>query len=211
MANNDDGREARKHYMHHRQTVIFTITGTILAVALCIACLFFFHVGGLGEEHTVTQQADTNFGEPAPCVSHTADNEAKPKYLENKAVTVRVLNGTKFTGFAQAVAQALENREFVIQGIDNYKSAKVERTTIVYGKNAIAEAYTLASNFTDAKMVMDDRSDKLIDVIVGATFSNLKPTADVPKTGTEIQDIQGCKALDTLTKKLPKAPDHTAV
>ena len=37
---------------------------------------------------------------------------------------------------------------------------------IIFGKNAINQAYTVNSNFTDATMVMDDREDMLIDVVL---------------------------------------------
>ena len=97
-----------------------------------------------------------------------------------------------------------------MQGVDNYDSAKVERTLIIFGKNAIPQAYTLASNFNDAQMVMDDRADKLVDVVLGATFKDLVPTEDLPKTGSNIPNIEGCKAPDKMTS-LPKAPDHTPV
>ena len=49
---------------------------------------------------------------------------------------------------------------------------------IVFGKNGVNQAYTVASNFTDAMLVMDDRQDQLIDVIVGATFENLQDTKE---------------------------------
>ena len=68
------------------------------------------------------------------------------------------INGTPSFGFASAVAEALENRNFPQPQVDNYSSKKVERTTIYFGKNAIAQAYTLNSNFTDTMMVMESMS-----------------------------------------------------
>ncbi len=202
MAQNNEVREARKRYVRKRQTVVFGICGVVLVASLVASLLVFFHVGGLGEVKSAAVEA--NYGRTAP-----ADG-SKPKYPENRAVTVRVLNGTKFTGFANAVGQALENREFVVQGVDNYDSAKVERTQIVFGKNAIAQAYTIASNFPDAQLVMDDREDKLVDIILGATFKDLEETDQLPKTGSEIPNVEGCKPADQLTS-VPKAPEHTPV
>lgn len=207
MADNNDEREARKEYMRRRQTIVFSTIGAVLVVAFIIALLFFFHVGGLGEVETA--EDEPNYGITAPCANPGADG-ATNKYLENRSVTVRVLNGTSSSGFAQAVGSALENREFVLQGVDNYSDSDVERTIIQFGKNAIPEAYTLASNFNDAELVMDDRSDKLIDVVLGDSFNNLVDTEDVPKTGSDIVNISGCVAADTMTN-LAKAPEHTAV
>ena len=180
MAENNDAREERREYVHRRQTIVFAVVGAVLVVALFISSLFLFHVGGLGEVKTTAEGAD--HGVVAPCVS-PAEDGSKPKYLDSKSVTTRVLNGTKFSGFANAVGRALQNREFVVQSIDNYDNAKVERTTIVFGKNAIPQAYTLAANFPDAQLQMDDRQDKLVDVILGATFQNLTKTDELPKTG----------------------------
>lgn len=98
----------------------------------------------------------------------------------------------------------------MVQGVDNYDSAKVERTQIVFGKNAIVQAYTIASNFPDAQLVMDDREDKLVDIILGATFKDLEETDQLPKTGSEIPNVEGCKPADQLTN-VPKAPEHTPV
>ena len=47
-----DEREARKAYVRHRQTIVFSISGAVLAVVLVIALLFNFHVFGLGEVET---------------------------------------------------------------------------------------------------------------------------------------------------------------
>ncbi|KFI60259.1 LytR C-terminal domain-containing protein [Bifidobacterium cuniculi] len=206
MAHNSAEREARKQYVRRRQTVVFGVVGTLLAAALVVSLLVYFHVGGLGVSKDEVQEA--NYGIVAPCASPAADGST-PKYPENRTVTVRVLNGTTFAGFAQAVAEALENREFVVQGVDNYDT-QVERTTIVFGRNAIAQAYTLAGEFPDAQLKMDDREDKLVDVILGSTFKDLQDTEKVPKTGAPIENIEGCKAADQI-KDLPKAPEHTAV
>ena len=130
MAENNDAREERREYVHRRQTIVFAVVGAVLVVALFISSLFLFHVGGLGEVKTTAEGAD--HGVVAPCVS-PAEDGSKPKYLDSKSVTTRVLNGTKFSGFANAVGRALQNREFVVQSIDNYDNAKVERTTIVFG------------------------------------------------------------------------------
>ncbi len=138
---------------------------------------------------------------------HRAVKEAdgnKAKYVENRNITLRVLNGTKFSGFAKAVSDALQNREFNPQTPGNY-TKKVDRTMIVFGKNGVNQAYTVASNFTDAMLVMDNHQDQLIDVIVGATFDNLQDTKKVPAAGKAITGIQGCVAVDKMTD-LPKAP-----
>lgn len=206
MTQANDERAARKEYIRHRQKTVFGIAGAILVVAMVISLLFFFHVGGLGKIKSATVQP--NYGHQAPCAIKDSDGN-KAKYVENRNITLRVLNGTKFSGFAKAVSDALQNREFNTQTPGNY-TKKVDRTMIVFGKNGVNQAYTVASNFADAMLVMDDRQDQLVDVIVGATFNNLLETKKVPAAGKPITNIEGCAAVDKMTN-LAKAPEHDAV
>ena len=124
----------------------FSISGAVLAVVLVIALLFNFHVFGLGEVETPASQP--NYGNAAPCA--VKDSSGKAQYVSNASVGIRVMNGTSHGQFAKAVGEALANRGFSVQKIDNYSSTDVERTTIYFGKNAINQAYTLIGNFTDA-------------------------------------------------------------
>ena len=111
-----------------------------------------------------------------------------------------------------AVGEALQDRQFNVVTIDNYPSSKVTRTTIYFGVNAINPAYTLNAYFKDAVMVMDNRQDRLVDVVLGATFNDLNKEKEVKKQGDTIKDFKGCKTVDELQKAgLPKASEHTAV
>ena len=92
----------------------------------------------------------------------------------------------------------------------NTSSDATSAATKELGKNAIVQAYTIASNFPDAQLVMDDREDKLVDIILGATFKDLEETDQLPKTGSEIPNVEGCKPADQLTN-VSKAPEHTPV
>ncbi|PWG66963.1 LytR C-terminal domain-containing protein [Bifidobacterium callitrichidarum] len=214
MTQQVDEREARKAYVRHRQTVVFSITGAALAVIMVVSLLFNFHVFGLGAY--VTPTTEPNYGNAAPCAVKGKDGKAK--YVANGSVGIQVLNGTDHLGFASAVGNALTKRGFSVQFIGNYQVKKgkvmvaktdVERTTIYFGKNAVNEAYTLAGNFTDATMIMTAREDQLIDVVLGATFTDLQDTNASPQEGKEITSIEGCKAADKMAN-LPADTDHTA-
>lgn len=213
MEQYNDEREARKQYIRHRQRVVFSVVGAIMAVALVVSMLFYFHVFGLGRVGTPVQAP--NYGVTAPCSAKGEDGNPATT-VDNPSITIRVLNGTSFSGFAQAVAKGLENRGFTVQGYDTLRDnnnagegfvTTVERTTIYFGRNAINQAYTLNDNFTDAIMVMDDREDALIDVVLGATFKNLKDTDEVLAPGSPIEDIEGCQPADQMTD-LPAALAH---
>ena len=201
-----DEREARKAYVRRRQTIVFSISGAVLAVVLVIALLFNF------PRFRPRRSGDS--GQPAEITatrrrarSRTA--AAKRNNVSNASVGIRVMNGTSHGQFAKAVGEALANRGFSVQKIDNYSSTGVERTTIYFGKNAINQAYTLIGNFTDATMIMTAREDQLIDVVIGATFNNLQDTKSSPQSGKTITNIEGCKAADSMTK-LPADTKHDA-
>lgn len=207
MTQQYDERAERKRYIRRRQQFVFSVVGAIMAVVLVVSLLFYFHVGGLGV--SATAAVKPNYGVRVPCSTKDA-NKKNQKYTNYANVKVRVLNGTDAPGFARAVAEALTNRQFTVTGFANYKSTKVERTTIYFGVNAINDAYTLNTNFTDAVMVMDDRTDKLVDVVIGATFNNLTDQDALPSGDESIKDFAGCvdaKAMGAL----PKAIDHDAV
>ncbi|NEG90424.1 LytR C-terminal domain-containing protein [Bifidobacterium aerophilum] len=219
MSEHYDERQARKAYMRKRQGTVFSIAAMAMAAALVISLLFYFHVFGLGRIKTAAVKP--NYGVTVPCAPKDADGNPA-KYVDNNKISVRVINGTKFSGFAKAVADELSsNRNFPNVQTDNWQTGtdkdgnaiyntKVERTTIYFGKNAIAQAYTVKANFNDAVMIMDDRTDMLIDVVIGATFNDLIDKEDVPGSNTEITSFEGCVAADKMTN-LPKAIKHTAV
>lgn len=205
---NVEEREARKRYVRARQTKVFAIVAILIVVALILSLLGFFHLTGGASKVSPADLASDNYGEPIVCAPANAD-KSPATYMQNSQVTVRVLNGTKSSGFARAVGEALQNRQFALTSVSNYSTTDVKRTTIYYGLNAIPQAYTVKANFTDATMVADDRQDALVDVVMGATFNDLTSKRKVPAPNAKIRNLKGCIAPDKVDKaKLPKAIDH---
>lgn len=200
-------REARRAYIRRRQIIVFSIVTIFVVVATVVSFLFLYHVNGLGRVKRAA--VEPNYGVTAPC-SPVSEEGERSHYIDNSTITIRVLNGTNFPGLARAVSQAMQDRKFNVQGVDNFDGDTVQRTTIYFGKNAIAQAYTVTANFEDAIMQMDDREDALIDVVLGATFSDLKEASQVPGGNAEIQDIEGCVAAEEMTE-IPAAIEHEAV
>lgn len=60
-----DERAERKRYIRRRQQIVFSCVGAVLAVALIVSALFYFHVGGLGI--TATSAVKPNYGVRVPC------------------------------------------------------------------------------------------------------------------------------------------------
>lgn len=207
MTQEYDERIARKAFMYQRKRSVLTTVGVGLGVTFIFALLVQFHAFGINSVRA--PKDNPNYGVPAPCAIIGKEG-AKAPYVDNRAVAIRVLNGTKFRGFARAVGEALNARGFNLTEVNNNKSSNIKRTVIYFGKNAINEAYTVSANFADAIMRMDDRQDKLVDIVLGSTFNNLRPKVDVPAAGAAIHEVQGCIRAD-LMKNIPKADQHKEV
>lgn len=209
MVEHVDEREARREYIRRRQRIVFTIVGAVMAVALVFATLVYTRVINLQPQTTRAVQLP-NYGVKVPCAAK--DQEGHPmKWISNGDTKLRVLNGTDFTGLGNAVNEELENRHFTIMEVPgNYTRNNVERTMIVFGEQAINNAYSVARNFSDAELVMDDRQDRLVDVVIGNTFNDLRSDKEMKKDGDTIKDIEGCLTVDQMKQAgLPKAPEHT--
>ena len=211
MAGQYDEREARRAYVHRRQRIVFSVAGALLAVALVLAVLVNTRVIDL-EPQAKPAEEKPNYGVAVPCSAKNQDGTPM-KWPENSTTKIRVLNGTKFTGLANAVNEELQNRRFTIMETPgNYTTSRVDRTMIVFGEQAINNAYALARNFTDAELVMDDRTDRLVDVVIGNTFNDLRTDKEMKRDGDSIKDVEGCLTVDQMKERgLPKAPEHTPV
>ena len=209
MAEQYDEREARKAYVRRRQRTVFTIIGAILVVALVMSLLVSF--GVIKVDQQARAQSEPNYGVAVPCAAKNEDGSAMD-WSNNATVPVEVLNGTDSRGLASAVSEALKNNQFNVVRVDDFTTKNVKRTTIYFGVNAINPAYTLNQYFTDAVMKMDDRQDRTVDVVIGASFSDLKSEKEVKKQGSKIIDVEGCKATADMQKAgLPKAFDHKEI
>ncbi|MCI1935305.1 MAG: LytR C-terminal domain-containing protein [Bifidobacteriaceae bacterium] len=197
-------RKARKEFVRDRQRMVITVAVCFLVACVVLATLTILGVFKKEEEKAVVD-ASTNYGVSAPCI---AKDTTAPDYT---AITVRVLNGTSKSGLARALGQALANRGFVLQGVSDYQKNDVARTEIRFGEKGLSEAYTLYAQFNDAILRMDNRTDKLVDVIVGETFDDLNDTDQISTTaGTKLTSVGGCVAASKLTD-LPAATKHDAV
>ncbi|KAB8291985.1 LytR C-terminal domain-containing protein [Bifidobacterium avesanii] len=200
-----DEREARKAFVRNRQRLVFSIASVVLVVAMVLALLVFYGVIGKSRK---ADQTKPNFGVTAPCLPDGFDG----KRIDPSQIHVRTLNGTDSSGLARAVQDELENRGYATTAVADYPSdTVVSRTTIYFGANAIPEAYTLGSLFTDAALQMDDRQDKLIDVVLGTSFYDLKDSTDPSiSDDSPLGNISGCVAAASM-QNLPQAIQHDAV
>lgn len=194
-----DERAARRQFVRRRQKMVFTIAVCALVVILIIASLVMF--GTMGRFAKADKVVKPNYGVSLPCPPKDS------KLVNHPDIRVRVLNGTSKSGLGGAVAAALLNRGFNMQGVGDYPNkTEMARTQIRFGAQGIDRGYTVATQFNDATMIMDDRGDDLVDVVIGATFNDLNDEDKTSTVGKDIKGIKGCVADPASMKNLPKAP-----
>ena len=200
MTQANDERAARKEYIRRRQKTVFSIVGAVMVVAMVVSLLFFFHVGGLGNVKSAAVQP--NYGQQAPCPIKEADGN-KAKYVENRNITLRVLNGTKFSGFAKAVSDALQNREFNPQTPDNY-TKKVDRTMIVFGTQL--NAFLLTNQLHDFF-----RCSRFRQIDCFTVSRNTRTLTDHVHIRPDVfmSRADMCKRLDIVKINISQTQEHT--
>ena len=196
-------RKLRRRRKRERQAVIF---GAVLAGLAAI---------GLGAAAVWTGSMDAPFDrafttlEPSPSV----EVGAPPCVPEGTLpvpygdITVHVYNATSRPGLAGSVADLLGQRGFEIGSTGNF-SLKLRGTArIEFGAEGIAEAYTLAAHLPDVELRYDARTDGVIDLALGARFTELVPLEEVPLSAVEpMTGVEGCVPLDTAVPGAPPAP-----
>lgn len=205
------------------------IIATSVIVFLCVfLVLSFFAISIVLNPGSPDSTASAQDQYKAPCLEPimAADGTSESTVVYpavSNSISLRVLNATELSGFGNAVAASLKIRGFSVIGADTFPGA-LNDTQIRFGRNAIREAYTLADNFYSPVLVLDDREDGLIDVVIGRTFTDLK---DIDLVGTQnisnalvslpkcssVADIKPIAALDhdtTLVKPYTTVTPYNA-
>lgn len=108
-------------------------------------------------------------------------------------IQVNVYNATDRSGLASAIAKQMRDRGFVVVDVDNDPlNKKVEGTAEVRAhSDHWAAAGLVASLVPDAAYLPDDRSDQVVDLVLGDAFEALvNPDAPAP---TPSSDLPACQ------------------
>lgn len=194
-------QRARKEYVKDRQKLVFRFCIIFLAAVLIFAVLGYFGVYEDIFPHTVKNEKN-NFGIVAPCAPEGS------KAIPPSDITLEVFNGTSKSGLADAVAEALYFRGFNIEGIGDANNSSTLHTTIYAGKNALPEAYTLKAQLKNSILEMDDSADKVVILVIGEDFYDLKSAGDVAlKEGQTLKSVNGCE----VASKIKDAPTVSSI
>ena len=91
--------------------------------------------------------------------------------LPYEEVVVRVSNATQTSGLASSVAETLRGRNFEVVNTTNWTRGYGEHVQILYGREGLQHAYTLATHFERVELVLDTREDITLDLILGEQFA----------------------------------------
>ena len=170
------------HRRRQRRRAAITLTFVILAMigTFSYAAAYF--------------QGWVAFGTPPPVASPACQPAAPAKALAPGAVTINVYNATNRDGLATSVAKSLRRQGFKVHTIANDPLAKNVAGVgeVRHGPTGAAGATLAALTLPGAAVVLDDRTDNTVDIVLGDRFSALrtlpkgatsqstKPTAPVP-------------------------------
>ena len=115
-----------------------------------------------------------------PCVAASADAAAVPPA---KQVKMRVYNATDRDGLAIGVRKDLVGRGFTVVTTGNASQGETVTgvAEVRYGAKGVGAARLLHAYVPAAELVPDDRADATVDLVLGATFKDLTPAAEVQK------------------------------
>ncbi|WP_157237343.1 LytR C-terminal domain-containing protein [Promicromonospora sukumoe] len=187
----DQARVERRRREHERQAVVFGVLIAFLAVCGIFALAVYsgaisspfnrpFTTVGAAEQKTY----------PVPClpaVKGQPDGALPATYSD---VQIRLLNASEEIGLASAHETVLADRGFSIISKGNVP-VQLQESEIRFGRKGIVQAYTLAAQFPEIRLVLDDRRDRKIDLLIGEEFEapldveDVELTADKPLINAE--------------------------
>ncbi len=166
-----------RRHRRERQVVVFgLLVIAIAALSVGAAAVYRGEAVGPFDSTFVTPASDFESDITLVC----PPTSTKP--LDPAEVVVRVLNGTDTNGLAGAVEDELADRDYLTVGASNWSRGTYEGTVrILFGSDGITQAYTVARNFTDYELVLDNRDGITVDIVVGTEYdssTSLRSTFD---------------------------------
>ena len=165
-------RVVRRH-RRERQVLVFGV------IVIAIAAIVFIAMG----VYKGTIQGPFNVAFVTPQAEFTSDitlvcPPSGTYPLDPAEVAVRVMNGTEEPGIAKTTLNDLEGRGFVPLGASNWNREYGGTARIMFGETGVQKAYTVALQFTTAELVLDDRKNATVDVVLGAEFVQIVDPLD---------------------------------
>ncbi|MDA3022075.1 MAG: LytR C-terminal domain-containing protein [Actinomycetota bacterium] len=168
-------RPSRRRRVPIWRLLIIILIGIVVLFAIGFGVSMIFR----SSETPQADPAQSSMSEPLPCET-TMVNPAEVLPISSK-VKVSVHNSTNKIGLAGDTAKVLKARGFIIKEVGNDPMSKNVQgvAEIRYGPKGAARAQLLAFHFPGAILVQDNRSGKIVDVALGAAFTELEGEAQI--------------------------------
>jgi hypothetical protein len=205
MSEIERNRQLRRRRMHERQAVVFGVLLAGLAlVGLGAAAVYTGNLDLPGLDRAIAQApTPTEDARPYPCPP------VGSLPVAYAAVIVNVNNATTRVGLAGATAESLKQRGFTIgttSTVDEYDGV----ARISFGKNGVAQAYTLLAQFSGATMLGLATEDATVNVALGAQFEALKPVEEVGlDPAVPLVAPEGCTPYEEFASTTVETPAAT--
>jgi hypothetical protein len=195
----DQARVERRRREHERQAVVFGVLIAFLAVCGIFALAVYsgaisspfdrpFTTVGVTEQKTY----------PVPCLPEVKNQPDGALPAAYSATRVRLLNASDETGLAKAHQTVLADRGFVIVGAGDV-DVSLQESEIRFGRKGIVQAYTLAEQFPEIRLVLDDRKDPGVDLLIGSEFVAPLGVEDVDVAADQpLKNAKDCVAADSI-------------
>lgn len=189
-------RAKRRRRLQQRQTVIYGFL--ILGLVVASGFAWLTYTGAIPSPWTrdftypVTVETSSEFACP-PEGAYT---------IEWSEITANVYNSGSRGGLASSVSGALRPLGVTVPEIGNWDELLTTAGQLQAGPNGIVAAYTLQQLFPDMQVMIDDREDDSVDVILGHLFTSVG-SSDGLVAGTPIEIPAPCAPTEPATDPAP--------
>lgn len=195
----DPVRETRRKREHERQAVVFgLIIAFLLLAGLAAAAMYSGAFSSPFSRPIYTPVAEAP--QPEPCLPQVKGQPDGALPVPYSKVKVRVYNAADGSEpLAGANEDVLSERGFDVVDTGNWVE-KLDQSEVRFGTKGITRAYTLAAQYPDVRLVLDDRKGATVDLLVGEEYSPpLSEDSVLLNAETPLEDVEGCVPADEIT------------
>lgn len=161
----DKARAQRRRHLQQRQTVIFGSIIAAMLLTILISWLMLIGVAPSPFARSFTADEHAQVSSETACPPEGALTVPFPQ------ITARVYNSTNVGGLAGNVGGTLSAAGVVVSATGNWEEYYDGVGFLVAGPSGLEEAFTLQLALPGMVVLMDNRTDAVVDVVIGGTFT----------------------------------------
>ncbi len=205
----DRAGSVRRRHLRERQAAVFGLLIAVLAfVGLGSAAIYTGAVSAPFSRDFTTSDPNAKYaGIKVPCLPN---DKVLPVALDK--ITLNIYNATDRLQLGSANRFELIKRGYAPAVVRVKGNLEAEaRTLLRFGANGVAAAYTTSSWYADPVLILDDRADASVDLVLGADFVNLTPEEDgVLDPKQPLTDRRRCTKIEKITPQKAPTPSPPA-